>query len=418
MFPSRTSCIRFRAVVVSTACALALCVLSLIGPQPAHAGFYDTPFEHKPDARTLTDLGRTLFFDRSLSASGRMACASCHDPAHAFGPPNGKAVQDGGARLRTPGLRAVPSLMYRAYTPPFSEHFFDTDGNDSEDAGPTGGFAWDGRAASAHEQAAGPLLSPFEMGNRDPADAVARLRRSPTAVAFRAAFGPHALDDDGRAWTGLLWALEVYQQDPATFAPFSSKYDAALRGQVNLSAVEQRGLAAFNDPRRGNCASCHPSGRVHGGMPLFTDFGHLALGVPRNPRLAANRDPQFFDLGLGGPLRKDFAARDDFCGRFKTPSLRNVATRQVFFHNGVFTRLDDAVRFYAQRDAHPERYYGRDVLGRPNPPNDLPARCRGALHREAPFGAPRGKPALSEADVRDIAAFLRTLTDGYHAAPH
>lgn len=408
MFPSRTFCIRLAVVV------LGHLGLALAGFGAAAAGFYDTPFEKKPDARTLTDLGKVLFFDRSLSASGRMACASCHDPAHAFGPPNAKAVQDGGAALRTPGLRAVPSLMYRAFTPPFNEHFFDTDGNDSQDQGPTGGFAWDGRAASAHEQAAGPLLSPFEMGNRGPADTVARLRRSPSAAAFRAAFGPHALDDDQRAWNGLLWALEVYQQDPVTFAPFSSKYDAVLRGQARLSDAEQRGLAAFNDAQRGNCASCHPSGRVHGGMPLFTDFGHLALGVPRNPRIVANRDGHFFDLGLGGPLRQDFAKSDEFCGRFKTPSLRNVATRRVFFHNGVFTRLDEAVRFYALRDVHPERYYGRHVTGGANPPNDLPTRCQAALHREAPFGPqPHGRPALTDAEVRDIVAFLRTLTDGY-----
>jgi cytochrome c peroxidase len=347
-----------------------------------------------------------------------MACASCHDPRHAFGPPNALAVQPGGTALQTPGLRAVPSLMYRAFTPPFDEHYRDTDGDDSMDQGPAGGFNWDGRAASAHEQAAGPLLSPFEMGNATPAAAVERLRRSPSAQAFRAAFGARALDDSSRAWSGLLWALEVFQQDPATFAPFSSKYDRFLRGQAPLSESERRGLAAFNDPRRGNCASCHPSGLVRGAMPLFTDFGHVALALPRNRRIAANADPAFFDLGLTGPLRQDLAGTAEYCGRFKTPSLRNVATRGVFFHNGVITELDEAVRFYAERDAHPARYYGHDALGRPKPPDDLPAACRDAIHREAPFGSPAGdKPVLTPADVRDIVSFLETLTDEGKVAP-
>ena len=154
---------------------------------PSGAPFYATAFERRPDVRTLTVLGRALFFERALSASGRMSCASCHDPDHAWGPPNHRAVQLGGPTLNSPGVRAVPSLKYHETLPPFSEHFFDNDGNDSEDQGPTGGLGWDGRADSAHEQAAAPLLSPFEMANSDIASVVARLRAStnPDAEGFR-----------------------------------------------------------------------------------------------------------------------------------------------------------------------------------------------------------------------------------------
>jgi len=377
----------------------------------AGAAFYDASFERKPTPADLTALGRRLFSEPALSASGRMSCASCHSPAHAYGPPNARAVQLGGADLKSPGLRAVPSLRYRAFTPAFDLHFRDADGNDSTDQGPAGGFGWDGRAGSAHEQAAGPLLSPFEMANASAAQVVARLRTSPSAGAFKATFGPHALDDEARAWKGLLWALEVFQQDPAEFAPFSSKYDAVLRGQARLTAAEQRGLSAFNDAGRGNCAACHTSGAGRNGSPLFTDFGLINLGLPRNPRIAANTDPAFFDLGLAGPLRQDLAADHELCGRFKAPSLRNVATRSVFFHNGVFTRLDEAVRFYAERDHRPERYYGRS-----RQPNDLPPNCRAAINAEPPFGH-ASKPAFSEAEVQDIVAFLRTLTDGFTRLP-
>lgn len=387
------------AVLPLTACRRAepvpVVAPSASAPAPA---FYAAPFERKPDVATLTALGRALFADPTLSASGRMSCASCHDPAHAFAPANALAVQLGGADGRRPGLRAVPSLTYRQNVPPFSEHFSDTDGDDSVDQGPTGGRDWDGRASSAHEQAAGPLLSPFEMANTDSAAVVARLQASPNAQRFRDAFGTHVLDDTPLAWNGLLLALEVYQQNPAEFYPYDSKYDAFLRGRAELTSGEQRGLALFNDPTKGNCAVCHPSAIKHGAFPQFTDHGFIAIGVPRNPQIPANADPKYVDLGLCGPLRTDLAGHDEYCGLFKTPSLRNVATRRVFFHNGVFHSLGDAVRFYVRRDVIP----------------DLPERYRDNLNTDAPFDRrPGDKPALTEREIADVVAFLKTLTDGW-----
>jgi len=383
---------------------------------PAPAGpaaevpFYATKFEQRPDAKTLTTLGRALFSDTSLSASGAMSCASCHDPAHAYGPANRRAVQLGGPDGTLPGLRAVPSLKYHQTIPPFSERFFDNDGNDAEDQGPTGGFDWDGRADSAHEQAAGPLLSPFEMANPSKDAVVARLRASPNAAALRAAFGPHLFDDPQRAWNALVLALEVFQQSPQDFYPYDSKYDAFLRGKAALTPQETRGLAVFNDAEKGNCASCHVSTIKRGAFPQFTDDGLIAIGVPRNPAIPANAQPGFRDLGACGPLRTDLKARDDYCGRFRTPSLRNVALRGVFFHNGVYTRLADAVRFYALRDAEPARIYGKGRY------DDLPAKYQGNLNIEAPFGGRRGdKPRMTDAEIADVVAFLGTLTDGYVA---
>jgi len=389
--------------------AFALPTRSAPAPTAAPKSFYATPFERRPDFKTLVALGRALFSDKTLSASGRVACASCHDPAHAYGPPNGLPVQLGGPALNRPGLRAVPSLTYHQAIPNFQEHFFDNDGNDSEDQGPTGGLDWDGRADSGHEQAAGPLLSPFEMANTDKASVVARLKASPNAGALREAFGPHLLDDPDHAWNALLLALEVFQQSPADFYPYTSKYDAYLRGQARLSAQEMRGLAAFNDKARGNCASCHVSAIKRGAFPQFTDHGLIAIGVPRNPAIPANAQRDHRDLGACGPLRTDLRTRDEYCGLFRTPSLRNVATRRVFFHNGVYRTLEDAVRFYALRDSDPDRIYGKG--GRYD---DLPKKYQGNLNREAPFG---GKPTLTEAEIGDVVAFLKTLTDGYVAPP-
>jgi len=377
------------------------------------ASFYATPFAKRPDVPALTALGRVLFADVSLSASGRVACASCHDPAHAYGPPNGASVQRAGRDGRQAGVRAVPSLTYRQTTPPFNEHFSDNDGDDSVDQGPTGGHDWDGRASSAHEQALAPLLSSFEMANADRDAVVARLRLSPNAARMRDAFGANVLDDPRLALNALLLALEVFQQSPADFYPYSSRYDNFLRGKATLSASERHGLELFDDAAKGNCASCHPSAIKRGAFPQFTDHGHIAIGVPRNRAIPANRDARYHDLGLCGPLRTDLASHTEYCGLFKTPSLRNVATRQVFFHNGVFHSLDEAVRFYAQRDVHPQRFYPRDGRGHVVKFDDLPQRFRANLNTDAPFDRkPGDAPALSDAEVADVVAFLKTLTDG------
>jgi len=190
------------------------------------AAFYATPFERTPTPGEVAAVGRTLFFDRALSASGRLACATCHDPRYAYGPPNDRAVQLGGVSGRTAGLRSAPSLRYTQAVPPFTEHFHDNEGDDSVDQGPAGGRTWDGRAQSAHEQASLPLLSPREMANGTPAALVERLRRSASADQVRSVFGPRTLEDRELAFKAVVLALEVFQQTPAEFYPYDSKYGA------------------------------------------------------------------------------------------------------------------------------------------------------------------------------------------------
>jgi cytochrome c peroxidase len=134
--------------------------------------------------------------------------------------------------------------------------------------------------------------------------------------------------------------------------------------------------------------------------------------VPRNASIPANADASWFDLGLCGPDRRDLAGRSEYCGRFMTPTLRNVATRAVFFHNGIVHNLREAVAFYAERDVDPGKWYPRGRDGRIAKFDDLPAAYRGNVEMDAPFGErPTGKPALSARDVDDIVAFLGTLTD-------
>jgi cytochrome c peroxidase len=385
----------------------------LCGMAAADTPFYVNSFEKTPTAAAMTAVGRALFFDVSLSASGRIACATCHAPTHAFGPPNDSPVQRGGGNGRRSGARAVPSLKYTQNIPPFTEHYFDDEGDDGIDQGPAGGRTWDGRSQSAHDQARLPLFSPFEMANPSADAVVQTVSQAPYAAQFRETFGDSVLRDKALAFKAVLMALETFQQSPAEFYPYNSKYDAWLRHETALSGEELRGLAAFNDPAKGNCARCHPSGLRNGAFPQFTDFGYAAVGAPRNMNIPANADRRYFDLGLCGPLRADLADKKEYCGMFRTPSLRNAAVRRVFFHNGVLHRLEDVVRFYAERDTQPQKWYSRGTDGATVKFDDLPAPYRGNVDIQAPFDRHAGdRPALSEGDIKDIVAFLKTLTDG------
>ena len=382
------------------------------GTSPSAArAFYAGDFSKMPSVQAMTELGRALFSDPSLSASGKIACATCHDPKLAFGPPNALAVQRGGSDLKRAGIRAVPSLRYLQSVPPFTEHYEDEELGGT-DQGPTGGHTWDGRADTTHDQARLPLLSPFEMANASPEAIVQKVEHGAHAARFRETFGEDVFSDSARAFKGMLLSLEVFQQSPEDFYPYSSKYDAWLRGKTELSAQEQRGMGLFNDPKKGNCASCHPSQVRTGAFPQFTDFGFIALGVPRNRKTPANAKSDYYDLGLCGPERNDLVDQKQYCGLFRAPSLRNVAVRRTFFHNGVFHSLRQVLEFYVDRDLHPRKWYAPGRDGRVRIYDDLPVQYRGNVNLEPPFDRkPSDAPALSKAEIEDVIAFLKTLTD-------
>jgi cytochrome c peroxidase len=101
---------------------------------------------------------------------------------------------------------------------------------------------------------------------------------------------------------------------------------------------------------------------------------------------------------------------------FRAPSLRNVTVKRRFFHNGVMHSLKDVLRFYVERDLHPEKWYPRASDGSVRKFDDLPAQYHGNVNMDPPFGEHRaGGPALSEAEMDDVIAFLGTLKDGYRA---
>lgn len=353
-------------------------------------------------------LGARIFRDTSLSASGQMACATCHDPAHAHAQANALPVQRGGAASDVAGFRATPSLRYLNPDLPF---FFQPDGT------PTGGFTRDGGAGNLVAQARVPMLAAHEMANGDAATFGARLAASAYANDFRRVFGGDIFADAELTLYAAQYALAQYEQSAREFHPYSAKFDWFQRGKLMLSPQELRGFALFNRPDKGNCASCHPSTRqADGAPPVFTDYTYDNLGVPRSTEIPANADPAYFDLGLCG--RAELATRRELCGQFKVPTLRNVATRQVFFHNGYFHSLGEALHFYVQRDTDPQLWYPLDAHGVAQKFDDVPALLARNVNRgEAPYNrVPGQSPALSDAEIDDVIAFLQTLTDGYDPA--
>ena len=373
-----------------------------------------------PEARQnrLSQLGRQIFTDRNLSEPRGTACVACHQPDQGFAGNHGSRIGVAlGSQPGALGLRNAMTNAYQGLVPAFG--FITADGKTEA----VGGHFWDGRADTLALQALGPFLNPLEMNNPSREAVVAKLAASTYADQFRREFGANIFADPAAAFTQAGVAIAAFEL--SALQPFNSKYDAMLRGQTALTPSESRGMALFQDPLRANCAGCHimnPASRNPADSP-FSEFTYYATGVPRNTAIPANADPQFFDLGLCGPDRAAPAlatsvapgtTANQFCGQFRMPTLRNVAQRPAFMHNGVFKSLRDVVSFYATRNSNPQRWYGASGV-----PNDLPLHFLSNLEvTKPPFNrAASDGPALSDAEMDDLVAFLHTLSDGFVPTP-
>jgi cytochrome c peroxidase len=445
----------------------ALLVLTACGGGDGGGGTTSAPAPATPALAAAA--GKAIFFDTSLSASGKQSCGTCHVPSRAYtadpATDHGLPVPLGGPNLDQTGFRNAPSLMYSSFTPPFSLS-----------GGPVGGFFRDGRASSLAAQAEQPFLTPFEMANADAAAVVTRLQNSPaTLQAFVAAYGDGALADADTALADMGLALAAYETQDPSFHPFSSKYDYWLLGQAQLTPQEQNGLNLFNNPGKGNCTACHPSQRQsYSTHALFTDFTYDNIGVPRNWSIPANTvgsvspidgapfatvlkpvnvpddaEYAYYDNGLCGPFepatgdvnaRSVLSATTSLCGLFKVPTLRNIAITSPYFHNGVFSDLHQVVEWYVTRDinnntgnnpnpvpagpgGNPYEAVGTFYTAADGKPdlyeyNDLPVEYDANVNiAEVPYTPPTfgggQAPTLNAAEIDDVVAFLCTLTDGY-----
>ncbi|KHL02875.1 UNVERIFIED_CONTAM: diacylglycerol kinase [Mumia flava] len=373
----------------------------------------------------MAQVGKQIFFDQTLSASGKQSCASCHDPARGFTDPNNLAVSIGGPNSDLPGLRNTPSLNYASFTPNFK---IDSTGKASS------GFFRDGRSASLADQAQQPFTNEFEMANASADDVLKTLLTRPYLDQFTAVFTKAGIQDSAAAMQSIGRALAAFQSEDPSFHTFDSKFDAYLAGKTTLTDAETRGLLLFNNPTKGNCNACHISTGKGSTPALFTDFTYDNVGIPRNWSIAANQegttlpyvpknglalgDPNYsyYDLGICGPLRTDFRVGGSTCGKFKVPTLRNIALTPPYFHNGVFQTLDQVVAWYITRDTDPGRWYVK-ADGTPDVPyNDLPVAFDGNVNvTEVPYN-PGTAPSLTNQEMSDLVHFLCTLTDGFDPA--
>lgn len=285
-------------------------------------------------------LGRQLFFDPILSADSTISCASCHQPALAF--TDGRAVAIGINDQK--GKRNAPSLLNVA--------FYHT------------GLFWDGRAATLEEQALVPVEDPLEMGNSwDNVEASLR-RHQQYPVLFQQAFG---INDTIELTRHLVArALAQYQRSLMSGV---SRYDLEEQGLATFTASERRGKAIFMDASaelpNGECAHCHTP-------PLFTDLTYMNNGLDEVERLE-----DYPDKGRGEVTDTKY---DN--GRFRVPSLRNVALSAPYMHDGRFATLEEVVAHY-------------NSGGHFAPNVDPKVR----------------KLQLSTRDQQDLINFLKTLTD-------
>jgi len=335
-------------------------------------------------------LGKKIFFDKNLSTPPSQACADCHIPETGFANPNSELPVSQGVHPDRFGNRNDLTVAYAGFSPEF--HY------DEEEGLYVGGQFWDGRAATLEEQAKAPFLNPLEMANPDEKTVVKKVRKSEYAGLFKEIYGSDAFDNTEKAYDFIAEALAEYERS-SEVNQFNSKYDLYLAGKVGLTEQEKRGLELFEAEDKGNCAACHPSQPGDdGNPPLFTDHTYDNLGVPKNaenpfyylPEEFNSDGVDYVDLGLGGFLKKK-----EEMGKFKVPTLRNLALTSPYMHNGLFKTIRQVVVFYNTRDIGPwpEPEYSENVNT-----DEL------------------GSLGLTEQEIDDIVAFLHTLTDGYY--PH
>lgn len=354
------------------------------------------------DYATAAELGKALFFDPNLSKNRTQACATCHNPANAFTDPRetavGRAVSlgDDGTSL---GDRNTPTAAYAKFAPKFQR---------LKDGRYVGGQFLDGREPDLAGQAGGPPLNPIEMGMPDKASVVKRLWEYPPYVtAFAKLFGPKVTDDTDAAYAAMTQAIAAFEQTEE-FAPFDSKYDRFLKGEAKLTDQEELGRLLFFSQQFTNCNQCH---QLHAVQPAkgetFTNYQFHNIGIPVNTavRQANGSKPGRIDHGLlDNPAVTD-KAQD---GKFKVPTLRNVAVTGPYMHNGVFKDLRTTVLFYNRYNTKdPERLINPET-GKPFRAPEVPATLS---VKELTHG-----PALDDKRIDALVAFMKTLTDRRYEA--
>lgn len=337
-------------------------------------------------------LGSQLFFDTNLSKERNQSCATCHDIANAFVDKRGDVFSGAvslGSDGQSVGTRNTPTAAYAAFSPPFHR---------MKDGEYRGGQFLDGRSSDLVEQAQGPFVNPLEMALPDGAAVVDRVKENQRYVSlFNDLYGDGILEDSEKGYVVIADALATFEKT-ALFMPFDSKYDRVLRGEDKFTPEEELGKTLFFSQQFTNCNACHqlnPSPFYD--QETFTNFEYRNIGVPANAPLTAHNNG-LIDQGL---LDHPEITDPSQAGKFKVPSLRNVAVTGPYMHNGVFQDLRTVVLFYDKYN-NPTRTI--------NPETGKPW-AEPEVAENIDFENLEIGPALPDQRVDAIVAFLKTLTD-------
>lgn len=338
------------------------------------------------------DLGRILFFDVNLSKNRTQSCATCHNPNAGFVDDRDNGVKkmaslgDDGKSL---GDRQAPTASYAKFSPIF--HF------DEKAKKYVGGQFWDGREATLEGQAGGPPLNPVEMGMSDKKAVVDRLKENTLYVdTFKKIFGADIFKNDDKAYEAMTIAIASFERTDE-FSPFDSKYDRYLKGEYDLTPLEDLGKSIFFSNNNNSCANCHVLKGEDKEGETFTNYQYHNIGTPANNELRAKNGVKTIDEGLLANSNVSDVAQK---GKHKVPTLRNVAVTGPYMHNGVFKDLKTVVEFY-------DKYNNKDrnIDPETNKPWDEPEVKDNISLQELKANK------LTDRKVEALVAFMKLLTD-------
>lgn len=355
----------------------------------------------KEKAKQEIALGEKLFFDPILSKNQTQSCSTCHNPQHGFIDNRDNGVQGAGSLGddgKSIGDRNTPTASYAMYSPKFHYH--------KKKKQHIGGQFYDGREHTLQGQAGGPPMNSVEMGMPSQEYLVKRFENSPTYnKEFKKIYGEDIFKDSAKAYSMMAKAIASFETTKQ-FAPFDSKYDRYLKGEYDLTVLEDLGRTLFFSNNNTNCASCHLLKIEDAPKETFSNYQYHNIGVPQNKMLMEKNvvDPKtFVDHGLlQNPNVKNLPNAKQYDGKIKVPTLRNIAITAPYMHNGVFQDLATVVKFY-------DKYTNKNNTINPETkkPWDEP---EVKVAKDDMELLTVGKP-LSERKVEALVAFMKLLTD-------
>jgi cytochrome c peroxidase len=343
------------------------------------------------------ELGKQLYFDNNLSFNRTQSCATCHDPNHGFVDKQNtkfKGAVSLGDDGKSFGDRSAPTASYANQIPSFHLH---TDGHY------IGGQFWDGREKDLIGQAGGPPLNSMEMGMPSKEFVLKRLKENNSySINFKKVYGNDVFDSPESAYKALTKSIASFEETDF-FSPFNSKYDRYLTGNYKLSEQEDLGMTLFFSEQFTNCNQCHQLKSLPATeKETFSKYTYHNIGIPVNKAVREhNQTPnEYRDLGL---FNHPLVTETSNIGKFKVPTLRNVAVTAPYMHNGIFEKLETVVAFY-------NKYNSKSKKNQINPETnkiwDEPEVEENISLTELEFG-----PALDSKRINALVAFMKLLTD-------